>query len=141
MGHIQSTILFHFGSKLEHQPELYELEQIQEEFQSAFEITLEYEPEHGQMMGDLQDSIKDAEAAIAAVGPRNTRASSNRLMSPSITPLVYRRGYLPLLEPAENFGNSPSYEAREPFWVDMIVEWQDVEEGESEDQKVEETLL
>ena len=44
-------------------------------------------------------------------------------------------------EPAEHFGNSLSWEAWEAFGVDVIVESQDVEEGESENQKFEEALL
>jgi hypothetical protein len=81
--------------------ELYELElsmvrQIQEEFQSVFGVTFGYEPEYEQVVRDLQESIKNAEAIIAAAGPRNARASSSQLMSPSVTPLVHRRRYLPL---------------------------------------------
>ena len=79
---------------------LYELElsmvrQIRGEFQNVFGVTLAYEPEYGQIMGDLQDSIKNAEAAVAAAGPRNTRASSSQLVSPSVTPLIHRRRCLP----------------------------------------------
>ena len=75
---------------------LYELElsmvrQIREEFKSVFGVTLAYEPEYGQIMGDLQDSIKNAEAAVIAAGPRNAQASSSQLMSPSVTPLIHRR--------------------------------------------------
>ncbi|KAF9649435.1 hypothetical protein BDM02DRAFT_3268758 [Thelephora ganbajun] len=81
--------------------ELYQLElsmvkQILEEFQSVFEVTLGYEPEYGQIMRDLQESINNAEAAITIIGPRNARASSNQLTSPSVTPLTHRRRYLPL---------------------------------------------
>lgn len=81
--------------------ELYELElsmvrQIREEFQSVFGVTFAYEPEYGQIVRDLQESIKKAEAIIAAAGPRNARASSSQLMPPTITPLLHRRRYLPL---------------------------------------------
>ena len=81
--------------------ELYELElsivrQIREEFQNVFGVTLAYEPEYGQIMRDLQESIENAEAAIAAASHRNARASSSRLMSPTVTPLIHRRRYLPL---------------------------------------------
>lgn len=65
---------------------------IREEFQSVFGVTFAYEPEYEQIMGDLQNSIKDVEAAIAAAGPR---PSSNQLMSPSVTPLTRRRTYIP----------------------------------------------
>ncbi|KAF9649438.1 hypothetical protein BDM02DRAFT_3113863 [Thelephora ganbajun] len=86
--------------------ELYQLElsmvkQILEEFQSVFEVTLTYKPEYGQIMGDLQESIKNAEAAITIIGPRNARASSNQLTSPSVTPLTHRRRYLPLPHPEQ----------------------------------------
>ena len=81
--------------------ELYELElsmvkQIQEEFQSVFGVTLGYEPEYERIMKDLQESIKNAERAIGAASPSNARASSNRLISPFVTPLIPRRRYLPL---------------------------------------------
>ena len=76
--------------------ELSMVRQIQEEFQSVFGVTLAYEPEYGEIMRDLQESIKNAEAVIATAGPRNSRASSSQLMSPSVTPLVHRRRYLPL---------------------------------------------
>ena len=81
--------------------ELYELElsmvrQIREEFQSVFGVTLGYEPEYEQIMGDLQRSIENAEAGIAAAGPLNARASSSQLMSPAVTPLIRRQRYLPL---------------------------------------------
>ena len=98
-----------------HELELSMVRQIQEEFRSVFEVTLAYEPEYGQIMGDLQRSIKTAEAAIAAAGPRNARASSSSLMSLSVTPLVHRRRYLPLpqssLRPSSSTherGSSPS---------------------------------
>lgn len=81
--------------------ELYELElsmvrEIREEFQNVFGVTLAYEPEYEQIMGDLQESIKNAEEAITTAGPQNARASSSQLMSPSVTPLIHRRRYLPL---------------------------------------------
>lgn len=93
------TQLHSFASALDSNG-MYELElsmvrQIREEFQSVFGVTLGYEPEYKQIMGDLQESIQNAEAAIVAAGPRNARALS-QLMSPSITPLVRRRRYLPL---------------------------------------------
>jgi len=79
---------------------MYELElsmvrQIREEFQSVFGVTLAYEPEYGQIMGDLQESVKNAETAIAAAGPRSARATLSQLVSPSVTPLTNRRRYLP----------------------------------------------
>ena len=79
---------------------MYELElsmvkQIREEFQSVFGVTLGYEPEYKQIMGDLQESIRNAEVAILAAGPRNTRSSLSKLVSPSVTPLIRRRRYLP----------------------------------------------
>jgi hypothetical protein len=70
--------------------------QIREEFQSVFEVTLAYEPEYEQIMGDLQRSIESAEAGIAAAGLLNARASSSQLISPAVTPLVHRQRYLPL---------------------------------------------
>jgi len=81
--------------------DLYELElsmvkQIREEFQSVFGVTFAYEPEYGQIVQDLQESIKNAEAIIATAGPRNTRVSSSQLMPPAVTPLLHRRRYLPL---------------------------------------------
>lgn len=69
--------------------------QIREEFQSVFGVTLAYEPEYEEIVCDLQESVKNAEAIIATAGPRNVRASSSQLVSPSITPLVHRRRYLP----------------------------------------------
>ena len=81
--------------------ELYELElsmvkHILKEFQSVFGVTLGYEPEYERIMRDLQESIENAEGAIRAAAPRNTRASSSKLISPFVTPLVPRRRYLPL---------------------------------------------
>lgn len=78
-----------------HGLELSMVRQIREEFQSVFGVTLALEPEYGQIMGDLQEAIDNAEIAVAAAGPRSTRASSSQLMSPCITPLIHRRRYLP----------------------------------------------
>ena len=72
--------------------ELSMVRQIREEFQSVFGVTLAYEPEYEQIMGDLQESVKNAEAAIAVVG---SRSSLSQLVSPSVTPLTNRRRYLP----------------------------------------------
>ena len=81
--------------------ELYELElslvkQVQEEFQNVFGVTLGYEPEYEQIMRDLRKSIETAQAAIAFARSPTTRASSSKLMSPSVTPLANRPRYLPL---------------------------------------------
>ena len=93
------TQLHSFASALDsngmYEFELSMVRQIRGEFQSVFGVTLGYEPEYGQIMGDLQESIENAEAAIAAAGPRNTRASLSQLLSPSVTPLTHRRRYLP----------------------------------------------
>ena len=96
--------------------ELYELElsmvgQIHEEFQSVFGVTFAYEPEYGQIVGDLQESIKNVQAIIATGGPRNARASSSQLVSPSITPLVHCRRYLPL--PQSSLRSSTRTHARD----------------------------
>ena len=93
------TQLHSFASALDSNG-MYELElsmvrQIREEFQSVFGVTLAYEPEYGQIMGDLQESVKNAEAAIEVVGPRSGRASLSQLVSPSVTPLTNRRRCLP----------------------------------------------
>ena len=93
------TQLHSFASALDSN-RMYELElsmvrQIREEFQSVFGVTLAYEPEYGQIMGDLQESVENAEAAIAVVGPRCAQASLSQLVSPTVTPLTNRRRYLP----------------------------------------------
>lgn len=84
------------GSNELHGLELSMVRQIQEEFQSVFGITLAYEPEYEQIMRDLQQSIDNAEAAIVTANRRIARASSSRLTSPFVTPLVRRRKYFPL---------------------------------------------
>lgn len=95
--------------------ELYELElsmvkQIREEFQGVFGVTLGYEPEYERIMGDLQESIKNAEAATRAAGPPHTRASTSQLAPSSITPLIPRRRCPPLLRSrySHRKGSSPS---------------------------------
>jgi len=94
------TQLHSFASALDSNG-MYELElsmvrQIREEFQSVFGVTLAYEPEYGQIMGDLQESIQNAEVAIAAAGSRKARASLSQLVTPSVTPLTRRHRYIPL---------------------------------------------
>jgi len=89
-----------------HELELSIVREIQAEFQSVFEATLGYEPEYGRIIQDLRESIKTAEVAITVAGHINARASSNQLMSPSVTPLISRRRYLPL--PRSSF-RSPTH--------------------------------
>ena len=79
-----------------HELELSMVRQIREEFQSVFGVTLGYEPEYERIMGDLQESIENAERAVGAAGPPNARTSSSQLVSPFITPIIPRRRYLPL---------------------------------------------